>query len=221
MKPEEKIDEKRFATDSLFLYREREKRRSGILLLLTLAALGLLFFSLSAIQQYLPDSLVQPFLAFIETLSEEIRKGEVRGILLVSFTGGLFFFFLPLELLYLNYLKMGIAPWSLFLLYFLSLTGAQSFNYWVGFRLSRLVKLLIPPKKFYRLKGSLNHYGPWAILVINALPLPSPALSAVLGAFRYRLSGFYLFTLLGQGILYGGLWVVYHFVLSKTGELFL
>lgn len=205
-----------FAADRLFCYREKEKMRTGMILI-TVPALVFFVGLLLAIMDLLPLNSPEGFGSrLLGALSDAVLGGKTYGVLLVAFCGGLFFLFLPLELIFMSYLKMGLSPVTLYFLFFIVQIPAQSLNYAVGFRLNRLSKLMIPPQKFYRLKGLVNRYGPFAVFFINALPLPSPVLSAVLGVFRYRLSRFYVYTLTGQLALYGMLILIHKFFPFKV-----
>jgi membrane protein YqaA with SNARE-associated domain len=72
-------------------------------------------------------------------------------------------------------------------------------------KLAGVSKKIITSKKFYKIKGLINIYGAGAIFVINALPLPSQPLAAILGVFKYNKTKFYLFFLLGQFVKYGAI----------------
>lgn len=200
-----------FSSDAIFLYRVEEKRKSGILLIATMA-IALLSLVIPAILVYY-EVIAIPLSVrnFLGEAGNAIWSNDIKGALFLAFTGGIFFLFLPLELLFLNFLKMGLDPLYLYLGYLTSLTASHSINYWIGARLNRITKLIVSPRRFYYIKGRLNRYGPWAIFLVNALPLPAPALSAILGAFRYNPIRFYVFFLIGQMTLYGWLWAVYKF----------
>jgi len=188
--------------------------------LLTLLGLFLLILAIILIRKFIPDILPDIFDLIFSDISRSIKRGDIGGIALIAFSGGLFFFFLPLELIFLGYLKQGQSAVQLIAIFFGCQILSQTINYLVGYRLNRISRILIPPKKFYRLKGILNHYGPVAIFFINAFPLPSPVLSAILGVFRYNLTRFYLYTLGGQLSLYVILYVVYKYIIQRGWKVF-
>ena len=134
----------------------------------------------------------------ITNISSNISSVSPLGILYTSLIGGLFFVYIPLEVLFIKFLKAGNPILIIFLFYFLGLIVSFTINYYAGFKLSGLSKRIISPKKFYKTKGILNRYGALAIFVFNATPLPAQLLTVVLGVFRYNKTRFYIFFLLGQ-----------------------
>lgn len=200
----------RFKENEFFSYGWKQKFRTNVRILSVLIGL-VLFALLVVLSSFISGlSLLPAYLTdFFSSLAKSIATGEPVGIFIMAFSGGLFFIFLPLEIIFLNYLRTGSDPWLTFALYLSGLLCAHTLDYWIGYRLSRLVKLMVHPRKFYGMKGILNRYGKVTIFVINTLPLPSPALSATLGAFRYRPSLFFALMLAGQVTLYSILTIFY------------
>lgn len=218
------MQEDGFTKEALFEYRGKAKYRSGLILILSLSTI-IVFAILFTVIQWtgtgdLSTILPPPLVLLFHQFTDEIYSGRPLGIFLLAFTGGLFFLFLPVDLIFLNFLRSGVDPFLLSGVYLLALIMAHSLNYLIGARLSSLSKKLIPPKKFYTMKGLLNHYGPVVIFVVNALPLPSPMLSAILGTFRYNLFRFYLLFIPGQAVLYGSILLLHTFILKHWKEIF-
>jgi membrane protein YqaA with SNARE-associated domain len=204
------------STSSIFEYRKKTKHMNAVLLsvsLLGIALAVLLFyffpFEMDRKNNYLGD--------IFHTILSAIQEKTYIGLSLTSLFGGLFFLIFPLELYFFASLSEFPNPWFSFSFYYLGILAAQSLNYWFGLRASRFCKVLIPPKKFYKLKGSLNRWGIWMIFFMNCLPLPSPILSTVLGAFKYSFRRFFLVMALGSFLLYSGMIVIY-LAFENTGE---
>jgi membrane protein YqaA with SNARE-associated domain len=134
------------------------------------------------------------------------------GAFYTSLFGGLFFVFLPMEAVYIRYLKSGFSPFLIILVYVGGFLFSYTANYYIGLKLNNVSKKIISPKKFYKIKGIINRYGAWAIFGFNVLPLPSQPLSTILGVFRYNKKRFYLFFLLGQLIKYTAITVAYIYI---------
>jgi membrane protein YqaA with SNARE-associated domain len=132
----------------------------------------------------------------------QLKEKSLLGVFYSSFFGGLFFVFLPMEVLFVSLLKDGVNPTMLIILYIVGFLLSYSINYFIGMNLGELSKKLIGAKQFYNIKVAINRYGVLAVFAFNALPLPSQALSTILGVFKYNKTKFYIFFLSGQLIKY-------------------
>ena len=146
-----------------------------------------------------------------------IRSKSFLGLFLTSFIGGWFFLLFPLEIYYFSIISETNSYFTLFFGYYLGIVASQTVNYWFGLRANRICRILISPQSFYKMKGYLNKWGVWVIIVMNSLPLPSPVLSAVLGAFRYNFGRFFILMNIGAILLYSGMLVVY-LLINEFGE---
>ncbi len=142
------------------------------------------------------------FIIFLENIwagiAGNIAGSTLLGVFYTTLIGGLFFIFMPLEIMFARFLGAGNPFVIVLLLFLLGLVISYTVNYLVGWRLSGISKKLITPRKFYKIKSIINRHGAVAIYAINALPLPSQPLAAILGVFRYNKTRFYVFFLLGQ-----------------------
>lgn len=187
-----------FADNRIFAYNRAKKILFGlsvIFIVLLIASFIVSYFLV------LKNSELAFFVYFNRITSHvisNISSSTYLGMLYTSFVGGLFFIFMPLEILFLNSLRAGNPFFTILILYLLGITTAYSINYLIGSKLSELSRKIISPKKFYSMKGKLNKYGAWAIFMFNVLPLPSQPLAVILGVFRYNLTRFYVFFLAGQ-----------------------
>jgi len=195
-----------FQKDNIFEYNETSKRMNSVLLfssffLILIIGLGILFLKMDFQKANFP------LYIYIDYLVTEIQSKSFLGLFITSFFGGLFFLFFPLEIYFFSILTINSTFSSFFFPYVLGVIFAQLTNYWLGLRLNRLSKLLIPPKNFYKMKGLLNKWGIWVILLMNMMPLPSPVFSTVLGAFKYNFKKFSVFAILGILILYSSIFL--------------
>ncbi len=204
-----------FVSNSMFEYKSEEKIQNAVILSCILISMGLLIFAFYfyPILEFWKDSFLYDI---TQSVLDSIRNRSPQGIFLIAFLGGLFFLVFPVELYFLHLLSESNHPYTTYFFYIFGILIAQSLNYWLGLRGSRLCKLLIPPAKFYRMKGSLNRWGFWFILFVNALPLPSPVFSAVTGAFRYNYKKFFVYMATGTLILYTTLFAIAALGFSET-----
>ncbi|MBU0471700.1 MAG: VTT domain-containing protein [Nanoarchaeota archaeon] len=141
-----------------------------------------------------------------------VRQATLLGALYAPILGGLFFLFIPLEAIFVTFLKANQNVFLLIGLYLIGFLVSYTINYYIGMKLSTISKKIITPKKFYKIKNIVNKYGAWAIFFFNALPLPSQALSAILGVFRYNKARFYTFFMLGQLVKYVAISIGYFYI---------
>jgi len=186
-----------FKEDRIFSYDRFNKIMFGIVLftvIFLLVLLGISYF-------FLRDSDIFLFIlinAMIKYFSTHIIGSTLLGAFYTTAIGGFFLFTIPLEVLFLKFLKAGQPIVLIYILYFTGLIISFTLNYIVGLRLAGLSKKLVSPKKFYKIKGMLNRYGAFTVFLFNATPLPAQALAVILGVFRYNKTRFYVFFLLGQ-----------------------
>lgn len=206
---------KNFTSNSIFEYNGNKKIINSFLitiLIILILLLGIFF-------PFLKDSFLTEksfYYQAIHFIILKIQNHTFLGLFLTSFLGGLFFLVFPLEIYFYSILELNSNFLTSVIPYFSGIFFAQILNYWFGLRMSRLTKILIPPKKFYKLKGYLNRWGIWMIIIVNLAPLPSPVLSAVLGGFRYNFKRFLLFMSLGSFLLYSILFFSY-LLINKLG----
>lgn len=192
-------DEKRsFTANRIFAYNRGRKIAFGLSIIIGALAIAA-FVAVYAL--FLRDSdffLIAAVNSAWKSISASIADSTLLGAFYTALIGGLFFVFMPLEVLFARFLGTG-NPFLLVLLVFISgLVVSYTINYLVGMKLSGISKKIISPRKFYKTKNILNRYGAAAVYIFNALPLPSQPLAAILGVFRYNRTRFYVFFLLGQ-----------------------
>jgi len=204
--------ENRMSKQNMFAYNRGKKRRFAFYSLLVLV-LALLIITSYII--YLKDSnlfFVKGINTGFSHVAYHLSATTLLGSFYAPFFGGLFFVPVPLELIFLSFLKAGHLPWLLVLLYLLGLFISYTFNYFIGGMFTETSKKIISYKKFYKIKGFINRYGSGGIFLFNVLPLPSQPLSAILGVFRYNRYKFYLYSMGGQLIKYSVIALGYFYI---------
>jgi membrane protein YqaA with SNARE-associated domain len=191
-----------FDDESIFRYNQKHKLRFALFLF------GGLFFFIGFILYYIFALKYSDFFAIraINTLFSHITfhmKGlSLAGMVYTGFFGGLFFLTVPMEVVFVAFLRAGHSPILLIPLYLLGMIFSYTANYYIGFHLNHVSKKIITPQKFYKLKGLVNKYGTLGIFGLNALPLPSQILSTILGVFKYNIHKFYFYFIAGQLLKY-------------------
>jgi membrane protein YqaA with SNARE-associated domain len=142
------------------------------------------------------------FIDFIKSIFSniysEIKLGSILGAIYTTLFGGLFFVFLPLEVLFITFLD-SVNPILLTTIFMIGLSISYMTNYFVGMYFAKFVKHLIGAEQFYKTKGIMNKYGKMTILIMNLTPqMPSQQLAAILGVFKYNKMRFYAFFFLGN-----------------------
>jgi membrane protein YqaA with SNARE-associated domain len=187
-----------FNENRIFPYNKGRKIAFGMSLILFIAAI----VSLVLVYIFVLRGSQLGFIVAIEKfwagIARNIAQSTLLGVLYTALIGGLFFVVMPVEILFARFLAAENPFLAVLLIYLSGLAVAYTVNYFIGWRLSGVAKKLIAPRKFYKLKGTLNRYGAIAIYIFNAVPLPSQPLAAILGVFRYNKTRFYVFFLLGQ-----------------------
>jgi membrane protein YqaA with SNARE-associated domain len=198
-----------FSNKAVFSYNHNRKTWFGILtifviiLLLTLIVGSTILYRLSDELSHIPlvsiiTSIFETSQGIISHVIGHISGSTILGMLYTSLVGGLFFIYVPVEILFGKF----ILTQNKFLVLGLFIGGfiiSYSLNYFIGMKFSVVTKKIITPKKFYKFKGFLNRKGGLAVYLINSIPFfPSQPFSALLGVFRYNLTRFYVYFLLGQ-----------------------
>jgi membrane protein DedA with SNARE-associated domain len=188
----------KFKVDEIFAYNLERKRLnliiSGFVGLVILLFVLYYLFSLRHVDNFFVNLINGIFSHIFVSL----KARSLLGAFYAAMFGGLFFIFMPVEAIFIGFLAKGQSPILIISVFIIGFLVSYSLDYVIGLKFANLAKKLITPKKFYKIKILVNNRGGWAIFLFNALPLPSQALSAILGVFRYNYKKFYLYFLLGQ-----------------------
>jgi len=188
--------------DEIYAYNQRRKLLYfflTILIITAIIAFGLwYFFAL----RFSTNPIILTLNAIFSHIIGEIKERSILAVIYTSLIGGLFFITVPTETAYIAFLTKGHNPWLVAPIYISGFVLSYTANYYIGRRIAGFAKKIISPRKFYKIKGYLNRFGGWVIFVFNVLPLPSQALSAILGVFKYNKTRFYVYFITGQIIKY-------------------
>lgn len=206
------MSKKEFTEKRIFSYNLKEKKKFFFYSVITFILLGLfiLFYILKF--KYWNFFLINWINSIVKNISLNISHTTLIGSLYAAIFGGIFVAPIPLEVIFIKFLKSQNPLILILLFYIIGLVISYSINYFIGARLTNLSKKLISVKKFYKTKGFLNRYGAWAIFIFNVLPLPSQILCVVLGVFNYNKSKFYTFSISGQIIKYTAITIGYFYI---------
>lgn len=203
------VGKRRFLEESMFHYNIRKKRAFGAAIIVIGMFLFLIVLDYVLILRKSDFFLVTFINTVFSHIGSQVAAKTLLGVFYTALFGGLFFVFMPVEALFISYLKSDAPDIMIMLVYIFGFIISYTINYYVGFRLSKLAKKLISAKQFYKLKGTVNKYGGLAIFGFNALPLPSQPLATILGVFRYNKTRFYVFFILGQVVKYTVIMLVF------------
>ena len=173
-------------TQDFFEYNKQSKKFSGTSIMVICCAIVviiILYFVFLRKLDIFEGTIIAQILGHIKN---EVFSYTPLGIFYTSFFGGLFFLFVPIDIIYIAALKHGANPITSLYMFTLGMILSYSLNYLIGFRLSKISKNLTSPKNFYKTKVALNKYGILAIFVMNLFGIGSQLLSFVLGAFKYN-----------------------------------
>lgn len=207
-----------FAEQNFFEYHRNEKMRFayltfGILALIVLFSLSYYFF-LRHEHLVFFDFIG----SFVTHVKDAITSASVTGMIYSAVFGGLFFVTIPMELVFISFLRQGAQPYILVTTFIAGFILSFTINYIIGMKLDTISKKIISPQKFYKIKGVLNRYGAAAVFVINLIPfLPAQPLATILGVFKYNKTKFYVYFITGQVVKFVIIAIIYIYIIGRTG----
>lgn len=129
---------------------------------------------------------------------------------IINLAGYLFFFFIPVEVAFIYYLS-GVDFLMLNAVALSTALISQSVDYVIGYSFStRIVDKLIGRSRYEKAEAKIRRYGNITILVFNILPLSSPVISLVAGMLKHRVKDTLLYTVLGLGLKYILLTIIFY-----------
>ncbi len=134
-------------------------------------------------------------LIFSHIFTEITAKTE-PGIFYLFSGSSLFFFPVPLEILFLNMLKE-ISFSLLFPSVLLGIIAGQIINYLLGRFFGFVFRPFLKKKTKEKIKKKLEKYGIFAVFIIHILPFPFQLFNLICGIFRYRVFKWFSFMTLG------------------------
>ena len=141
-----------YTKDNIETYNKAGKRVFAFTVILIFAIIiGLVLIYLFLLK----DSnffLIKILNSFFQNVSSNIRDGTILGALYASLFGGLFFVLLPMEAVFINFLKSGNTPLLLIAIFNVGFMISFTANYYIGMNLADTTKKVITAKKFYKIK---------------------------------------------------------------------
>ncbi|MGM5483913.1 MAG: VTT domain-containing protein [Nanobdellota archaeon] len=169
-----------------FEYNSKGKRREAIIKIILGIFIVLLFISVYF--NLFQGTFIGSAIKFIKT---QIASRTLSGLFMGSIFGGLFFVYVPLEVIFIFSLKQNFYLWNIIVM-MAGLYLSYNIDYYAGIYFSRYATKLVSPKQFYRIKSKINKYGVWLVVLFNSLPLPSQPLTFVCGVFRYDYKKYFI-----------------------------
>ena len=129
---------------------------------------------------------------------------------IISLAGYLFFLFIPVEVAFVYYLP-GCDYLMLNAIALSTALISQSVDYIIGYSFStKIIDQLIGRSRYEKAEAKIRRYGNITIFVFNLLPLSSPVISLAAGMLKYRVKDALLYTVLGLGLKYILLTIIFY-----------
>ena len=139
----------------------------------------------------------------LESLTRfELSELTPTNIFYTGLLGGLFFIFLPTEVLFYGSIAKGSSPVLAVFLIISGLLLAQVINYYVDSKLNPIFMHLVSKKKVYEIRRFINKYGGYGVFLANISPLPSEILTFALGITKYNVYRLFILTFIATVIKY-------------------
>ena len=117
---------------------------------------------------------------------DEVSARTSAGFYYLFSFSSLFFLPMPLEFIYLGFLKQGFVFKNLYLFTLLGVITGQCINFMLGRFFGFIIKPYIKRRTRITLQKRLHKYGVYAIAVMHLLPLPYPLFNFIVGLTRFN-----------------------------------
>ena len=149
------------------------------------------------------------------TIGRDIFMSNEKSILsfaIVNFSGYLFFFlFMPVELPFIYYLRIGYDPLILNLVALGTAMSSQVIDYLIGYFFSKgIIDRLIGRRRYEKAETEIRKFGNLTLFLFNFLPFSSPVISLAAGMLKYRAKEAFLFSLAGLICRYLLMTLIFH-----------
>ena len=146
---------------------------------------------------------IQSIVSHIASTMSLLAPKEITllGLFYVTFFGGLFFLMIFVEVYFVGAL-LNYHPLLVLLITACGALLSYTLDYLMGRYFARFFKKIIPLKKFYKTKTTINRYGGWAVIFFNLIGAGSQQTTFILGVFRYNKMKLLVFAVTGQLIKY-------------------
>jgi membrane protein YqaA with SNARE-associated domain len=134
-------------------------------------------------------------------ISSQISGETLLGLAYAGFFGALFFILIPLEVVFFYYLAL---PYNSIVVLFIMLISSVlglGVDYIMGRLVGESVLLRFKGTKFEKYKRAMESYGGFIVVVTNIIPfLPVQIISVAVGATKFGLKRFMIWTTIGRGL---------------------
>ena len=138
------------------------------------------------------------------------RNEGMLSFAIVNACGYLFFLIMPVEVAFVYYLQGDISVLALNAVAIGTALLSQAIDYSIGLLMSNsFIDKLIGRRRYIKAEKYIEKYGNVTIFVFNALPLSSPVISLAAGMLRLRIMNTLIFTVLGLGVKYLALTLIF------------
>lgn len=187
---------------------ERSNKQKLEVFLVTLMVVVVLAALVTAFLTFFREGFLQSpsFHGMKAFFEKDIKAISPLGLFYMSFFGNLLFVPLPIEFpFYFGLLKGNPFFTSLFLVT-AGLIPSYALDYFIGFKLSRIIFTFISTKKIYKVKRWVDRYGSYAIFGFNLLPLPANELTFALGIAKYNITRLFVVTIVASILKFFAIW---------------
>ncbi len=119
-------------------------------------------------------------------------------LLIICIMGGMVFIPIPGELAFFFSIGQGYPLGWCMAAAIMGFFLGNIINYLLGLKLHKQVMYLLSAKKFFGMRRKINHWGVYAILVLNSFPAPSDVLTFCLGTIRYNHKRLFTLIIIGN-----------------------
>ncbi len=128
-----------------------------------------------------------------------VQTGSELGVFYLFLFSSLFFLPVPLEALYLNFLRS--LPFErIFVIAVAGIVLGQVINYWLGRMFGFIFREWVRKSARRSIRHKLDNHGILAILAVHIIPFPFQIFNLISGVFRYKFFKWLLFVIIGLTI---------------------
>jgi membrane protein YqaA with SNARE-associated domain len=140
-------------------------------------------------------------------IAGQITEKTLLGLAYAGFFGSLFFILIPLEAVFFYYLALPHHfVFVILIMLFSSVLGLAA-DYLMGRLVGEGILMRYAEERFTKTKHSMEKWGGAIVIISNIIPfLPVQIISVVVGATRFGLKKFMIYTVIGRGAYLVLLW---------------
>jgi membrane protein YqaA with SNARE-associated domain len=135
----------------------------------------------------------------ITHLIYHVQTGSELGVFYLFFFSSLFFLPVPLEALYINFLR-SLPFEKIFIIAVAGIVLGQIINYWLGRTFGFIFREWVRKSARKKIRHRLDNQGILAILAVHIIPFPFQIFNLIAGVFRYKFFKWLLFVIIGLAI---------------------